>query len=66
MSAGDLQTCAGHDTCSEAAIHVMRAIFGDSNTHAALLVDATNAFNLVNHHAALHNICIHVFIQQKL
>ena len=46
LSAGALQTCAGHDAGSEAAIHAMRAIFEDNNTHAALLVDATNAFNL--------------------
>ena len=59
MSAGALQTCAGHDAGSEVAIrHAMRAIFEDSNTHAALLVDATNAFNLVNHQAALHNISV--------
>ena len=58
MSAGALQMCAGHDAESDAAIHAMRAIFEDNNTHAALLVDATNAFNLVNHQAALHNITV--------
>ena len=58
MSARALQTCAGHDAGSEAAIHAMRVIFEDSNTHAALLVDATNAFNLVNRQAALHNISV--------
>ena len=58
MSAGALQACAGHVAGSEAAIHAMRAIFEDSNTHTALLVDATNAFNLVNHQAALHNISV--------
>ena len=48
----------GHDAGSEAAIYAMRVIFEDSNTHAALLdlVDTTNAFNLINHQAALHNI----------
>ena len=58
MSAGALQTCAGHDTGSEVAIYAMKAIFADSNTHAALLVDGTNAFNLVNRQAALHNISV--------
>ena len=29
-----------------------------NNTHAALIVDATNAFNLVNRQAALHNISV--------
>ena len=36
----------------------MRAIFEDNNTHAALLDDATNAFNLVNCQDALHNISV--------
>ena len=36
----------------------MRVIFEDNDTHAALLVDATNAFNLVNRQAALHNISV--------
>ena len=48
----------GHDAGSEAAIYAMRVIFEDNNTHAALLVDATNAFNLVNHQAVLHNISL--------
>ena len=58
LAAGALQTCAGHDAGSEAAIHAMKSIFDDEDTHAALLVDATNAFNLVNHQAALHNISV--------
>ena len=58
MSAGALQTCAGHEAGSEAAIHAMRAIFEDNSTYAALLVDATNAFNLINRQAALHNISV--------
>ena len=53
LSAGALQTCTGHDAASEAAIHSMRAIFEDNNTHAALLVDTTNAFNLVTHHSSI-------------
>ena len=58
LSAGALQTCAGHDAGSEAAIHAVRAIFEDNNTHAALLVDAANAFNLVNYQTALYNISV--------
>ena len=58
VSTGALQTCAGHDAGSETAIHAIRAIFEDNNTHAALLVDAINAFNLVNHQAALYNISV--------
>ena len=58
MSAGALQACVGHDNGSKAAIHAMWAIFEDNNIYAALLVDAINAFNLVNHQAALHSISI--------
>ena len=36
----------------------MRTIFEDNNTYAALLVHATNAFNLVNCQAALRNISV--------
>ena len=54
LSAGVLRTCAGHD----AAIHAMRTIFMDNNTHTALLVDATNVFSFVNRQAALHNITV--------
>lgn len=55
---GALQTCAGHDASSDAAIHAMKEIFEDNNIHAALLVDATNAFNLVNHQVSLHIISV--------
>ena len=58
LAAGPLQTCAGHNAGSEAAIHAMKSIFDDDNTQAALLVDATSAFNLVNCQAALHNISV--------
>ena len=34
----------------------MKQIFQGENTEAALLVDATNAFNSINRHSALHNI----------
>ena len=58
LAAGPLQTCAGQSAGSEAAVHAMRAMFDDSDCEAALLVDATNAFNCVNRQAALHNISI--------
>ena len=58
LAAGALQTCAGHDAGSEAAIHAMKFIFDDDDTQATLLVDATNAFNLVNRQAALYNISV--------
>ena len=40
----------------EAAIHAMHHIYDNENTDALLLVDAENAFNLLNQRAALHNI----------
>ena len=55
-AAGPLQTCAGHEAGSEAAVHAMKELFGAATSEAALLVDATNAFNCVNCQAALHNI----------
>jgi len=58
LAAGPLQTCAGQSADSEAAVHAMKATFDDNACEAALLVDATDAFNYVNREAALHNISI--------
>ena len=55
-AAGPLQLCAGQDGGCEAAVHAMKLIFQDQDTEAALLVDATNAFNSINRQSALHNI----------
>ena len=57
-AAGPLQVCAGQVAGCEAAIHAMRDLFCDDRAEAALLVDASNAFNSVNRQAALHNISI--------
>ena len=56
LAAGTLQTCAGHEAGCEAAIHAMKEIESMDQTEAMLLVDATNAFNILNRKAALHNI----------
>ena len=48
LPAVTLQMCVSHDPGSEAAIYAMRANFVDDNIHAALLIDATNAFNVIN------------------
>ena len=55
-AAGALQVCAGHQAGSEAAIHTMREAFEDPSMEAALLVDASNAFNTLNRKVALLNI----------
>ena len=44
MRQGALQVCAG----CEAAVHAVHRLFFDPESKAALLVDASNAFNSVN------------------
>ena len=53
---GATQVCAGHKSGSEAAIHAMHHIFESDETDAALLIDASNAFDSLNRAAALHNV----------
>ena len=55
---GSLQVSAGQTFGSEAAVHAMNNIFSPDQTDAVLLIDATNAFNMLNRAAALHNISI--------
>ena len=43
-----LQVCVGHKSENEAAINAMREIFESNDTDAALLIDASNAFNSLN------------------
>lgn len=57
-SVGSLQTCAGHEAGCEASVHAMREIFDEADTEAVLLVDASNAFNVINRQVFLHNIRI--------
>ena len=53
--------CAGHGAGAEAAIHAVREVFTEEEeTDGILLIDASNAFNLMNRFAALHNIQITV------
>ena len=57
-AAGNLQMCAGKPAGSEAAIHALKDIFGEEDAEAAIMVDATNAFNLLNRQVLLHNVKI--------
>ena len=52
---GPLQASSGFRGGAEAAIHAMRQVFEDDNCEAVILVDASNAFNLLNRQVALHN-----------
>ena len=54
-TSGCLQLCAGQRGGCEVAVHAMKESFDDAESEGALLVDATNAFNLLNHHSALLN-----------
>ena len=54
-ASGATQVGAGHKSGSETAIHAMH-IFESDETDAALLVDASNAFNSLNRAAALHSV----------
>ena len=55
-AAGSLQLCAGQISGVEAAVHAIHDSFNSESCQAALLIDATNAFNCLNREAALHNI----------
>ena len=55
---GSLQVCAGLESGCEAAIHAVRECFEDDETEAALLIDASNAFNSVKRECTLKNIAV--------
>ena len=48
LSAGPLQTVTGLQCGAKKAIHSIRCMFKDDRTDAVILVDAKNAFNLLN------------------
>ena len=52
--------CAGHSAGAKAAIHVLTEVFTEKETNGILLIDASNAFNIMNRFATLHSIQITV------
>ena len=53
---GHQQMCGGHISGVEAAVHATRFAFESEESEAAILVDATNAFNALNRQVTLQNI----------
>ena len=51
-ASGLIQVCAGLKSGPEAAIHAMHGILDADNADAMLLIDASNAFNLLNRASA--------------
>ena len=54
---GTSQLCGGIHSGIEGAIHTLRDLFNEHQEEGwgILLIDASNAFNCINHHAALWN-----------
>ena len=57
-ASGLIQVCAGLKSGPEAAIHAMHGILDADNADAMLLIDASNAFNLLNRASALHSVAV--------
>ena len=55
---GSLQVCAAQEARCKLLVHGMHEIYEDQSSEAVLLVDASNAFNLIIRNAFLHNITI--------
>ena len=56
LATAPLQLCVGVPSACEAAVHAMSTLFSRPSIQGILLVDATNAFNVLNRTAALHNV----------
>ena len=53
---GDQQLCVSHMAVCGAAIHTLTDIFENNKCEAIVFVDASNAFNFMNHQVVLQNI----------
>ena len=63
-AAGSLQLCAGQISGVEAAEHAIHDSFNSESCQAALLIDATNAFNCLNRRplSTTYDIFVHLFL----
>ena len=67
---GNMQLCLGQKCGTEHAIHSLRHSFDDPENEAILLIDAKNAFNVLNRRTALENVkalcpSLHVALQNS-
>ena len=67
---GNMQLCLGEKCGIEHAIHSLRHSFDDPENEAILLIDAKNAFNVLNKQTALENVkalcpSLHVALQNS-
>ena len=67
---GNMQLCLGQKSGIEHAIHSLRHSFDDPENEAILLIDAKNAFNVLNRRTALENVkalcpSLHVALQKS-
>ena len=67
---GNMQLCLGQKCGIEHAIHSLRHSFDDPENEAILLIDAKNAFNVLNRRTALENVkalcpSLHVALQNS-
>ena len=67
---GNMQLCLGPKCGIEHAIHSLRHSFDDPENEAILLIDAKNAFNMLNRRTALENVkalcpSLHVALQNS-
>ena len=67
---GNIQLCLGQKCGIEHAIHSLRDSFDDPENEAILLIDAKNAFNVLNRRTTLENVkalcpSLHVALQNS-
>ena len=56
QAAGSLQLCCGQPAGCEEAVHAVRSIFSEADTHGVLLTNVSNVFNCLNQRLTLANI----------
>ena len=55
---GCAKLCTGQEAGCEVAVHAVKDLYGNDDTHGIIQIDASNAFNRINRKALLHNLHI--------